>query len=607
MLNPNKPRHFPRKIILCVFFSLLAALFLSVAATADDETPPEVQEEAPPDATVLTEEKGASEGENQVITAEDILNMKVTKLEDVLNLVPGISASSSSLSIHGSYKVRVFLDGTPLNDPTSSYGAVNFAHIPLGSIERIVVMKGSGGLRYGQDATAGVVLIESKGLKAEKFSGQLRAMAGNYQFKKADADLSLNLGKFGINIRGGREQDKGYKINNDSKLDSYGLRLSYHMAPKKAIRLVYDEMLEKSGLSGLPDFPTPFSRMETRNLSASLGLEFLGFTNKLYINQGQVKNDDPTRNLHSYLEVTEMGDSASYEMDFSWGTAALGAGYTKIEASSLDFGEKSENTTHFFGDVSFKVPKLPLMMTAGLRYNLNSGFQDSLNPELSLSYSKGKLEATYKLSYGVNTPSFQQRYTHTSSTDPNPELGVEKVLNHSLSFNYQAHKSLSLNSSFFLNTLNGRISYVRDLNVGVGSYENLGKTVYKGFDFGANFKPSPKFELKANYSYILARDEDINRFLTSIPRYKTTAEVILKPTDAFTLAFKANYQGKTFLDRDNTRTLGGRTLYYLRLEYKLKALTFFMDMDNVFDKEYYYIDGLLAPPLKYYLGVKYDL
>ncbi|HDL98583.1 MAG TPA: TonB-dependent receptor, partial [Desulfobacteraceae bacterium] len=49
-----------------------------------------------------------------VITGDEIKEMNVHKIADVLNQVPGIKAGESSVSIRGSYKVKVLLDGRPI-------------------------------------------------------------------------------------------------------------------------------------------------------------------------------------------------------------------------------------------------------------------------------------------------------------------------------------------------------------------------------------------------------------------------------------------------------------------------------------------------------------
>jgi iron complex outermembrane receptor protein len=604
----------PKTLALTAVLALALAFVLATALRAQDAPggdpgPPEgaapaPEQEGPEGAPMFAPAPGTDSNE-VIITASDIEALKVSKLEDVLNQVSGVSASSSSVSVHGSSKVKVFLDGTPLNDPTSSYGAINFDHIPLSSIEKITIIRGAGGLRWGQDATAGVVLIQSKSFGKSKASGHIRVMGGNKSYDREDADLSFTSGAFGIGVRAGHEKNGGYKINNDSEKWSGGLKLGWNFGEKRAVNFAIDQIQEKSGLSGLPQFPTPQSRSDSDNLASSLSVEYDAFAASAYYNRGKVVSTDPSRNLHSSLIVAEQGVSLTWERKLPFGLLTLGSGYTQTDADSTDFGQKSEYTVHGFADMSVNFPSAHLAAKAGLRYNYNSSFENSLNPEFGLTYSKGAFEAAYKLSYGVNTPSFQQRYTHTSSTAPNESLGVEKALSQSLTLSWEARKNLSLSATLFNNNLTGRITYVREMNTGVGTYKNLGKALYRGFDLGADWKPIDEIEIKANFTHLIARDMDLKRFLTSQARNTSSLEVLANPFKNFTAAAKWTWQTKSFLDRDNTRTLPARSLYYLRAEYTAGSVTFFLNIDNLLDKEYYYIDGLLAPPRIWRVGMKW--
>jgi len=62
-----------------------------------------------------------------VITEEDIKKMKVHSMVDLLNQIPGVSATETSVSFRGSSvkSILVLLDGRAINNPASSYRAVN--------------------------------------------------------------------------------------------------------------------------------------------------------------------------------------------------------------------------------------------------------------------------------------------------------------------------------------------------------------------------------------------------------------------------------------------------------------------------------------------------
>jgi iron complex outermembrane receptor protein len=104
--------------------------------------------------------------------------MKALKIADVLNNVPGVKAGDASVGIHGSYKVKVFVDGRPINDPTSSHGGVNWDLVSPDDVERIEILRGKGGLTYGQDASGGVILITTR--QVRHLTGNIKAYGGNH-------------------------------------------------------------------------------------------------------------------------------------------------------------------------------------------------------------------------------------------------------------------------------------------------------------------------------------------------------------------------------------------------------------------------------------------
>jgi iron complex outermembrane receptor protein len=527
------------------------------------------------------------------------------KIQDALNLAAGVTASASSVSIHGSFKVLVFLDGTPLNDPTSSYGGINLDHISLAQVDYIEVIKDAGGLHYGQDATGGVIVIHTGNVGGKGVAGQIRLWAGNLSARHADADLMAAAGGWQLAFKAGWDASEGFKPNNDSDRRRGGAKASREFASGLAFSASVDYLQEEMGLAGLPEYPTPHSRQLTDNVAGTARLEWGGFSNSFFFNRGDVRNRDWTRGLDQRLTVTEYGDSLAWEGPFGPGDLSVGAGWQESRAVSSEFESQRESTVHFLAAQSARFGSFPLTLRAGVRFNVNSAFKNSWNPEFSASWRRGPLDAVYKISRGVNLPSFQQRYSRSSSSAPNPSLGLEVAVNQSLSLTLSPKDGLTFNATLFRNELKGRISYVRPLNSGVGRYENLGRTLYRGADLGFGWKPLEQLEFKGSYTYLEARDLDIGRFLTSQPRNSFTLEAVARPAESFTAAVKADYNSRTFVDRENTKSLSSRILWSARAEKSFGPVVVFLDADNVFDKEYYYVDGLLAPPRTWFMGVKY--
>ncbi|MDR2461117.1 MAG: TonB-dependent receptor plug domain-containing protein [Deltaproteobacteria bacterium] len=547
----------------------------------------------------------ATEADNQIIlTKEAISAMKVVKIHDALNQVPGVSATHVSVSIHGSNKVRVFVDGTPLNDPTAGHGSINFDMVSLQSVDRIIILKDSGGLRYGQDASAGVILIYTSASSQEKISGQLRAWYGNYSTFKTDTYLSFSLGAWGLSAKAGYESSNGYKVNNWNRLRRGGFKIARSFGEGKSFFFALDAMAERKGMSGYPETPTPFANQKSNNISMTLSGQWDGFHNNLYYNRGSTANWDHTRNLDQSLTVAEYGDSLTYSTNLGPVGITLGTGAVAIEADSKSFGRKRETVIHFFGAGSYKLGQLPLTVNAGLRYNINSDFENSLNPEFSLAFKKGIFEAVYKISKAVNTPTFQQRFNHSSSTIPNPELGIEKVTSQSLSLSLSPSDSFSISATYFYNILKNRISYVRPALAPVGQYQNLGESIYKGVDLGIAWNISPEVVIKARYTFLDAKDKELGLFISGQSRNYFNLEILLFPTEHFSTAIKADFRDRCFTDRLNQSKVAGRLLFSLRAEYDFGNVVLYLEGENLLDVQYKHADGLLGNPREVLVGVK---
>jgi len=108
-----------------------------------------------------------------VITAEDIRAMGATDLNQVLDTVPGLHVSLSTLSrldvvysirgIHTGFNPQVLLLMNGIAFPELWTGAHPILfRLPVANIERIEVMRGPGSAIYGADAYAGVINIITK-------------------------------------------------------------------------------------------------------------------------------------------------------------------------------------------------------------------------------------------------------------------------------------------------------------------------------------------------------------------------------------------------------------------------------------------------------------
>ena len=412
------------------------------------------------------------------ITAEDIIDMRAVRMADVLNQVPGLKAGDSSVAIHGNYKVKVFMDGRPINDPTSALGGVKWDLVSLENVETIEILKGKGGLKYGDDASGGVILISTKQIR--QLSGNIKAYGGSQETQSYSANCRMRRGSFGGAVSGAIDTTDGYLVNNDKEKWRTGAKLEYTPNDRFTAALSADYIEEEKGNSGTKDYPTPYSRLESNMQSYSLRVNAKSLSINSYFNNGWKHNTDVSKSLDQELRVKEAGqDIGTTFSTGKWGSLSSGAAFQWGQASGTTLDEDQEETgLSFFGSESIQVPKLPLTVTIGLRGNFYSEFDDSINPEIKATWQKKAWSVSLAYNRANNTPSFHQRYNRTSSKLPNPDLTMETTDNYSISAFRQFGSSFSTSITLFYNLLTDRITYIRN-DEGIGRYENVGEVTYK--------------------------------------------------------------------------------------------------------------------------------
>lgn len=154
-----------------------------------------------------------------VVTAKEIENKNVHRVDEALAGVPGVSIRSLSgeqpsnymnqitlRGIPGYYRTGVLVDGISINNAFS--GGVNMSAVPIDDIKQIEVVPGPFSSLYGGAGMAGVINIITK--TPEKRDISIKGEGGSNNFK------SLNLGyrdkisdTLGISLSYGRKESDG--------------------------------------------------------------------------------------------------------------------------------------------------------------------------------------------------------------------------------------------------------------------------------------------------------------------------------------------------------------------------------------------------------------
>ncbi len=557
-----------------------------------------------------------------VITGTDIKKMNLRKISDVLNRIPGVNAGDTSISIRGSLKVKVLLNGRPINDLTSSHGFVKFDLVSLDNVEKIEIYRGTGALKYGDDASGGVILITTK--KIGKLHGNIKSFFGNFNTSGVNINCRTAKNRFGYSLSAGYEHTGGYQINGDKEKKRCGGKIEYKA--DKNLNFVFsgDFIKDQRGLSGRPEYPTPHSRKKNNMISLSFNTKIKKISCETFYNKGETHNRDASRNINGSIIVKKFGEDVSTSMRIGKsGVFTCGGAFRWGQAKSTGFDKKDENSVSIFAGNSIDFSAVPVNFSFGVREIIYSEFNNTLNPEIKLSYhnknSKNICSSDCQCQWSVsfsysrtnNTPSFYQRYDTTSTKRPNPDLGTETADNFNLTFFMNTASEFSLGASLFYNTISDRIVYELGNN-GVGTYKNFGRVVFKGGDIMLNWTPTETISLKANYIYLKAVDENSGLWIVAKPRHRIYADLTFTPVRRFSIIANFKYSSKQFTRSDNKTHVSTRLIENLRFEFtplvsiiRCGHMEIFGEIKNLSNKKYRYGDGWLAPPRTWIFGINY--
>lgn len=196
-----------------------------------------------------------------VLTAQDIADSGVSTVnEAVMKLlgVPGrldlYGGGDYALDLRGFGTTSdnnqvVILDGIRINE--GDLGGTRLAGIPINSVERIEVLRGSGTVLYGEGATGGVIIVTTKAGHGTARSNRasVYAAAGSDRLRDLRADATLEAGGFSLDAAANRRTTDNHRDNFRSETEGASLTGQWRNDwLRVGLRHAYDDL--DTGLPG---------------------------------------------------------------------------------------------------------------------------------------------------------------------------------------------------------------------------------------------------------------------------------------------------------------------------------------------------------------------
>jgi iron complex outermembrane receptor protein len=179
-----------------------------------------------------------------VLTAEDIAASAARTLPEFLAQQAGIAmhdffgnnAATTTVDLRGfgvtgQQNTLILLDGRRVTD--IDFTGVQWAAIPLSSIERVEILRGSGAVLYGDGATSGVINIVTRSPLEQGAALEAWGRIATFGTREGQLYGSAATGTFGVNASVYGYVSDGYRANNRNEQQNNTVNLRWGLGATK--------------------------------------------------------------------------------------------------------------------------------------------------------------------------------------------------------------------------------------------------------------------------------------------------------------------------------------------------------------------------------------
>ena len=543
---------------------------------------------------------------DEVITLnkEDIASYHVTTIQELLNRMPGITASDSYVKMRGSSAVKVLVDGKPINNPLSSHSAIKWGLVPFASIDQIEIYKGAGAAMFGEGTDGGAIVITRK--QGGSSSTDLLLKGGNWGTASVELNNQTSFANQNLIVSYEDFRSDGYRENGDKHRYSFSFSDNLNTERFGQFTLSGGYSWEERGSPGYPEY----LRLQAREASEASTASVYYTTgdslkSNLYYRAFWSKSSDPDRNLLSEIESRSIGNQSDFHLPLPGGKhLPVGLSFESVNYEGTQLEDKTEQEAAVYSSWMTRISDFPLYLSLSARFNWYSEFDSVLDPTARLSTRKGKWRLFAAFGTGHKAPSILKRHQSTSTRIPNLDLEMELTEKWELGTSYAFSDQLNLSTSFYYKTTTDRITYTR-LDDGMGQYLNIGEANWLGVESTLSGKLSERFRYSFTHSWMDARDETNDLVLTASPKHRFQGELEINPLENWKVFVTGDYRARQFSRSDNTESVSPYMTVDLRVEYRWRTTLYFLRIENLLDRDYLYGDGLPGAPTEWHLGLKF--
>ncbi len=565
-----------------------------------------------------------------VITADDINKYAIQSVTEAIMRLGGIQGRQDlnggdeyllDLGGFGATSERnqvIVVDGIRMYDETGSF---RLTGIPIDSIERIEIQKGSAAVLYGEGASAGVINIITKNSENQWNQGtfgNVHLGIGSYGTKSSRINLSHSGEVMSGQINLSDRMSDGYRVNSSSREQNLSLGMQGRISNTKRFGInyssnelyarlpgalsisQYNQNPRQSDVSKLNDW----GLIRTSNYGAFFETSLSENIVKLSINQRirdkegvdsgypassydlrsnnlnlNIKRADRTsfgENTLIYgFEITDWRQVGSY----TTANADSNAVYAKNSLniidldSQIDFGLRLENLEKNREGTTSKYDEILTAWDIGLSKKMNRS-----------STVYGRYARSYRL------PGAEEYNYTISNIDLMPQISFDKELGVKIAINPNDR----FHARLFRYDITNEIGYDSTVTNTPfpGANINFSPTFKQGIELDFLKRYSAKWEHGFLYTYQESKFKDgtyAGKDVPISPRYKISVRSLYRLSNVDSISLQGNLVSRQVIDGDfsNTKEMPSYFLIDGSYTHKLKNVDLTLRLRNILDKKYY--------------------
>lgn len=578
-----------------------------------------------------------------VVTREDIEQAPSNNIVDLLNREAGINLRSlfgsdkqAVIDIRGmgataASNVIVTVDGVRMN--SADLSGVDFSSIALEMIDRIEIVRGPGGVHYGNGSVGGVINIVTR--KGEPVTEtRLYTSYGSYSTWDTRAGVSGSFQDLGYHFNAGYYNTDGYRENSELIKRDFSTVLDYYLTDLITLNLSGAYHDDQYGLPGpvekgdidsrndrtQTDFPEDGGETEDVRFSGGFDIDTEDWGSLKFVRGYRWRNNQyivgyspliDEKDQTDEIEETSKTLTLLYNKDFNFyhRTHSFQAGldhffsdYIRQEEPGGPRQNSQMTSVGLFTSNRWSILDR-LQLQWGYRMNQSDGrfrtdqritFGDEqrwVNGETddtvwwNSAYDAG---LTYRFSDGVTA--YTSYATHFRVPNLDEMAESEEGLGPQEGFQVEAGGRLKINGqleaalTIFNITIRDEI-YYSEIN---RNYDN--ETVRNGIETDIKWYPRPELFVWGNYSYTEATFQGSGATVPLVPTHKGSLGMEWDITRGWLLSLTGTYVGTRFdgndVDNDRYDKLDAYQILDAKVTYRHDGIKLFAGINNIGDELY---------------------